>query len=1181
MQFQAHKKQKMQFCRYAATCLAVLAGFLMLSAAAQAQILYGSLTGAVTDPSKATVPGASVEALNVGTGVAKQATTDERGVFLFTDLLPGIYRVTISAPSFSRVVTENVNVAANTVRRVDVQLQLAKTNEAITVEAGTATLQTDRADVSTQLAATQLATLPMTSSAGRNFQALYKFVPGFSMVTEGVSSDGGNPMRAMTGNVNGNSMQGNLTRIDGASNLYIWLPFNAAYVPPAESIESVSVVTNSFDAEQGGAPGAIVSVVTKSGTNQFHGSAFEYHTDNALKAINRFNPAGFRKPKYIMNQYGGAIGGPIKQNKLFFFADWEGLKRRMLASNTKSVINPAGIFDSSGNANFSSSIPAGTDCNVTHVAGCIYDPNTGNANGTGRTAFAGNIIPASRIDPAAKIILGRISTAGFLNSTGATATSNYNSTGSAKMDRDTIDSKVNYLPNSRTMIFGRYSISRATLFDPPVLGQAMGGATGGGQVGTAPSQIQNVGLGGTYTFTARMLADVNVAYTRQRLGATYAPDLDLGNFGVNTLHIPGTNGDTYLAQGTPAFIFTVGGWNGMGNSDTGNPFLFRDNQYVANANLSWMKGRHDLRYGVEYTASGMNHFQPQGGAFQTPRGSFRFSGNVTALSGGKDANGTNSVADYLLGLPTEVGKAVQNANPNSLRWKTWSMYVRDRWQIIPKLTLTYGLRWEYYPFATTDHGGVKLFNPATGNILIGGNGSVPLNDGVDVGHGQVLPRVGLAYRIGSKTVIRAGYGMSADSNNWRFFRNNYPATTNSDVTATATYYPAGSLTGETLVPYPGLTAGIPTVAIPDISSGVIATPNNVNPGNTVPFNFRRGYIHSYNLTLQHEFSGFVAEAAYVGTRGIRTLTNENINAAPINGGNAGRLLYPVANKNWGDFNSLSPDTNSYYDALQTKLTKRLSGGSMIGAIYTFSKAINSDDNEEVSGTFGVDGGYLFWAYPAYRFRNKALASYDRTHNFQFYGVYGLPFGPNKHWAMKGVLGQITGGWQLNWALTKTSGNPLTLKGGGTQINSPGNYQTPDQVGPVRILGGIGPAPITGLSVSCAPTDMSCHYFDPTAFAAVPASQIRFGTAGRNFIRGPGFFNLDASLFKDFKITERVKFQFKMEVFGVTNTPHYGNPGVDVTNTAQFGVITSTLNLAGRGSGLGGERQFWFSGKVTF
>jgi hypothetical protein len=307
MQFRVRKLGMTQFRLCAVTCLAVLAGVLLLSGTAPAQVLYGSLTGAVTDPSKATVPGASVEALNVGTGMAKQTTTDELGVFLFTAMLPGTYRVTISAPNFGRLVTENVIVTANTVRRVDAQLQVAKLNEVITVQAAVATLQTDRADLSTQLQADQIASLPMTSSAGRNFQALYKFVPGFSMVTEGVSSDGGNPMRAMTGNVNGNSMQGNLTRIDGASNLYIWLPFNAAYVPPSESIESVSVVTNSFDAEKGGAPGAIVNVVTKSGTNQFHGSGFEYHTDNALKATNRFNPGGYRKPQYIMNQYGGAI----------------------------------------------------------------------------------------------------------------------------------------------------------------------------------------------------------------------------------------------------------------------------------------------------------------------------------------------------------------------------------------------------------------------------------------------------------------------------------------------------------------------------------------------------------------------------------------------------------------------------------------------------------------------------------------------------------------------------------------------------------------------------------------------------------------------------------------------------------------------------------------------------------
>jgi hypothetical protein len=984
--FSAHTRR-----RITVRLLILLLVALALPRAAHTQVLYGSLTGQVTDQKGAAVPGAKVKAMNLGTGSSKDLATDERGIYLFSGLQPGNYNVTIEAPSFKTLIQENVRVEANTVRRADAELQVAEVKETVVVTDQGAPLQTDRADVNTQLQSKEIENLPITSSAGRNFQALYKIVPGFSAVTEGVSSDGGNPQRTMTGNVNGNSMQANLTRIDGASNAYIWLPFNTAYVPPAESIQSVSIVTNSYDAEQGNANGAAVSVVTKSGTNQFHGSGFEFHTDNALKELNRFNPVGQRNPKYILNQYGLAVGGPIVKNKLFFFTDWEATKRRQLASRTVTVINPAGIFDAAGNANLSAAIGAGTDCNVTHVAGCVYDPNTGNANGTGRLAFAGNIIPASRIDPAAKLMLSRIRSAGFLNNAGVTALNNYNSTGSAKLDRNTNDVKINYVVSDKTTIFGRYSISRALLFDPPTLGDAMGGAAGGGQVGQAPSKIQNVGLGGTYTLSSTIVFDANVGYTRQKLGAQHAPDLDLGDFGVDTLHIPGTNGGGRLTGGTPGFNFTQGGWNGIGNVDTGNPFLFRDNQYVGNVNMSWVRGPHSLRFGFEHTRNAMNHFQPQGGAFQNPRGAFRFTGNVTALNGAPAANKANSLADFLLGLPGEVGKAVQNANPNSLRWKTWSAYARDSWQATPNLTVNYGLRWEYYPFATADHGGVKLFDPATGNTLIGGFGSTPLDDGVDVGHGQFLPRLGIAYRWGSKMVIRAGYGMSADNNNWRFFRNNYPATTNSDVGGTG-FNPAASLTGETLIPYPNLPVGIPFVSVPDLSSGVIAVPNNVNPGSIVPFKFRRGYVHSYNLTLQREIAGFVAEAAYVGTRGIRLLTNENINAAPItavttNGGNNGRPLFIQLGRNFGDVNCLCPDTNSYYDALQTKVTKRLGGGSFIGLVYTLSKAINSDDNEEVSGTFGVPGGFLFWANPAYRNRNKALASSDRTHTLAIYGGY--------------------------------------------------------------------------------------------------------------------------------------------------------------------------------------------------
>lgn len=210
-----------------------------------------------------------------------------------------------------------------------------------------------------------------------------------------------------------------------------------------------------------------------------------------------------------------------------------------------------------------------------------------------------------------------------------------------------------------------------------------------------------------------------------------------------------------------------------------------------------------------------------------------------------------------------------------------------------------------------------------------------------------------------------------------------------------------------------------------------------------------------------------------------------------------------------------------------------------------------------------------------------MATYDRAHSFSFYGSYDLPFGKGQQWAKTGVANAILGGWQTNWLLTYLSGTPFSIIGGGSQINNFGNQQTADQLGPVNILGGIGPAPVTGAGTSCALTDLSCHYFDPSAFAPVPGNQIRYGTSGRNIVRGPGLFNLDASIFRNFRVTERVNLQIRAEMFGVTNTPHYNNPGTDPTNPAQFGVITSTLNQAGRGTGTGGERQTWFAARVSF
>ncbi len=1157
-----------------AVCLTLLLVLLAFAGTGQAQVLYGSLTGNVTDASGAALPGARVEAVNKGTGVAHEATTNDHGIYLFADLLPGVYKVTITAPNFGGVTIEEALLVANTGLRIDAQLKVAQVTEQVTVTAAPPQLQTDRADVHTDLSSRQIEDLPLLASNGRNFQSAYRIIPGVGLLGES-NSAAGNPQRAMSSNINGLSNNNNNTRIDGAMDTYTWLPANVAYIPSADAIQSVNVTTNNFDAEQGMAGGAAANVIIKSGTNQLHGSAYEYHTDNHLRTRNYFRPVAVQavKPKNIFNQYGGTIGGPILKNKLFFFGAYEGTKTRTAGGASRNV-PPLAIRS----GDFSGAIPVGTDCNVTSVAGCIYDPNTGAADGTGRTAFPGNIIPANRLDPAAVKMTALIPAP---NAGGPTSTTNnYIPVGAPLYNLTRYDAKINYVPTSKMTVFGRYSISPSFIFDPPALGDAGGDATGGGQNGNAFSRVQSVALGLTYQLTPSMLLDINGGYTRLRLNAE---NVDINtNFGLDTLLIPGTNGIDHAYGGIPAF--QISNWANLGNANTGNPFIFRDNQYVGNANLSWVKGRHDVRFGMEYYRSGINHFQPQGGTFGTPRGSFSFNGSVTARSGGAAFNNYNSFAQFLLGLPERDGKVVQNVNPNALRFTTWAWYARDRWQVTPQLTLSYGVRWEYYPFATSDHSGAKYFDPTTGNVYIGGIGSVPDDDGVSVGHGMFVPRLGLAYRITNKTVLRAGYGISVDPNNFRALRDTFPNITNMDYTGTSlfgnSFAPSTSLTGTnaTLAPYPGLTTGVVLVPFTGYGTGVIRLPNNVGT-NTVANPFHRGYAQSFNLTLQQEFAGWVAEAGYVGTRGIRIPLGLNINAGPVGGGTAGRLLNanpavcPTANC-WGDLNAVTPFDSSYYDSLQARLTRRLRGGASIGFAYTFSKAIDYGENE----------GAVFHPYPTNWQDNRALAGFDRPHNFQAYGVYELPFGRNKRWAQHGIANALAGGWQLSWIMSRYSGVPLTITTNANASNALGSTNTPDLVAPIVILGNLRHTdPVTGQFVNCALTDPSCQYFQASSFAQVPAGQVRYGTAGRNILRGPGFFDLDTGLLRNFRITERLGFQFKVNAFAITNTPNFGNPGTNISNT-NFGTITGTASgpqFSSEAGNISGQRTFWFAGKITF
>ena len=298
------------------------------------QILHGSLTGSVRDASGAAMPGVRTVLKNSATGQSREISTDESGSYSFSTLLPGLYEVTLSKEGFKTQRESGLNVVINNVTRADAVLQVGAVGESVTVEASVATLQTDRAEVRAEVTSKELLNVPVPP--GRNYQGLFVTIPGFSP-PRNAHSVPANPSRALQFNVNGTSSSSNNTRIDGASSTNVWLPHIVAYVPALESIETVNVVTNSFDAEQGLAGGAAVNVQIKSGTNSLHGSAFEYHNSNATKARPFFLPAGTQMPKLVYNQYGGTVGGPIVKNKLFYFASYEGSRDRQFASSLLSI----------------------------------------------------------------------------------------------------------------------------------------------------------------------------------------------------------------------------------------------------------------------------------------------------------------------------------------------------------------------------------------------------------------------------------------------------------------------------------------------------------------------------------------------------------------------------------------------------------------------------------------------------------------------------------------------------------------------------------------------------------------------------------------------------------------------------------------------------------------------------
>ncbi len=1133
---------------------ATVAAMVAVAPLASAQVLYGSITGNVIDGTGAALPGTTVVAVNAGTGVSRTAATDARGTFNFSDLIPGVYDVTFELAGFKTLAQRGLRVDTNTVRRVDAKLEVSSVSETVEVVSSAAVLQTDRADMITTQTSQQVNNLPLAGSLGRNYQSLMQVVPGASIVrTENgqgeANSVAGSPQRSISFTVNGVSGWNNITRIDGSPVQYVWLPTNTAYVPSPEAIEEVSIVTNSYTAEVGMAGGAAINVIVKSGTNAYRGTGWLYDTDADWRARNPFQTTP-NNPKNVLKQYGANHGGRILRDRLFYFFNVERTTQEVGAGSRLLSIAPASLRpNSAGDVVFPTPEQGGA---------IIYDPAS-NADPALRTPFPNNTVPAARIDQAALYLIDKLPA-----TTGPGYTNNIETTGALDYERTNYDFKLNYSTGNLN-VFGRYGNSPHDINDQYALGEAGGGSAAGGSVGLAVGRTQILGLGGTYVVNSTTLFDANFGLTHQVLGAE-APDLDVKvGLDADKMNIPGTNGPDRLQGGLPSF--QIANWSNLGNDGTGNPFNFRDNQYAFSANLQKQFRAHRVRGGLEWLDQQINHFQPQGGTFQTVRGTFIVSGQSTMLQNAPAPADTrfNSWAAFLLGQPSQAGKVDQLLNPNSIYMATWAAYAQDTWQPTPDLTLSYGLRWEHQLWPRRPDGlGVNRFDPADGYVYVGGEGDTPQDTGGST-EGMFLPRLGATYRLNEKTVFRAGYALGADNTSFVNFRNSYPS-------VFAWAMPTGRFGGadNAFVPATTFRQGLVVPGgAPDTSSGRILLPQNVGT-TTYAEDVERGKVHSFNVAVQREFTRWLTgQAAYVGTRANGQMNFVNVNGAAPGTGNAGRplVLAGLTNVN-SDINVFSPYGDTVYDGLQTVLRARARGAA-VDVAYTLAKVTNYADN--AGGNAAGAGGPRIQYLPE-KERNKGLAGYDRTHNLQVWGVYDLPFGRNGRWATEGASGWIFGGWTVNAIWTVMSGTPIYIvQGTAFNLNAPGSQQIPD-----RLVDDVATFPdhVVGRPPAGDNGD-NYQYFDRSAYGVVniPAGQPqRFGNSPRNTLRGPGFWNVDFGLFRRVEFS-RYSAQFRFEVLNVLNHHNYSNPGNNVSDPLTFGFITSTTGV--------GERNLRLGFRVTF
>jgi Carboxypeptidase regulatory-like domain/TonB dependent receptor len=1139
-----------------------------------AQAVFGSIVGTVTDPTGAVLPNATVVVTDLSKGTTQNVQSNGSGNYTVSRLIPDTYSVKATAQGFDAAQVDNVTVSADSAQQVNLIFQTAGSTQSITVSSSGPALQTDSASVSTVISQRQFQDLP---NQNRNFTTFALLTPGVQRASFNIAATE-NPQGTQALEVNGANYGSLGYLLDGTDNRE---PVDGIIVvnPTLDSVSESRIDTQNFPAEFGGAIAGFVSAQTRSGSNALHGDVFLFRRSDALEARDPFTQAtpdpvtGKLIPSSVYSQFGGSIGGPVIKDKAFFFLDYQGTRQKVGTSLQQNV--PTALVRSTClNA-------ASATCNLTQ--------------------YGGGIISNTLVTPQGRTLLSALPSPNA--GVGDTATNNFVGSGSGNNDGDQADARLDFQVSQNLHAFGRYDFSIFRLFGAPVFGAAGGSGFGlGNTTGTDVVQNQSAAVGFDYAVNTNLLTDFRFGFLAYHVNEN---KFDAGTTPALNAGIPNLNTGTFDTSGSPTYNVNDGSISNFGSQGCNCPL--KESEQVLQLNNNWTKlfGNHTIRFGGDLRYA----FNLRNGSDSNRSGLLTFSNSTGAGSG---------IAAVLEGQVAQFQRFDVYSQTAANRQKRGGFYAQDSWRATPKLTLNYGVRWDIiFPETVNSPGNGGFTDLQAGTIRVAGIGGIGTNGNARVDLLNLGGRFGFAYQVHPTTVIRGAIGQVYDDVGFfgtifgSALTQNIPVVNSENIGSSSGTQPVYSYTGQGGVP--ALPTQAPQLAIP--ANGLIPIQNGIGY-NVRPNKLLLPKVDQFNLSLQQQVGQEMTfTIAYVGNVGERVYPGEtegfNVNVpvlptnradltasdpTPGNPNPPGVLSRdqrrPFFGKFTGsnpvccsqDINFTGPSARETYNALQTTVEQKFAHGFQLLANYTWSRALNYGTTY-----FAIDPQV-----------EKGPSDTNRNQLFVLSGIYELPFGKGKMFANTGGrwMNYIVGGWQLAGTTTYESGLPFTPtysecnqeQDVDTNSGSPGtssdcrpdsNSDSPNK-GFARSVGGFDP------------TTRSRRFFSPVAPLTAEGAQsgpfVRpalgtIGNIGRNSFRGPSDYFADASLFKNFGITERVHGQFQFQAFNVFNHVPLGVPNannsrcIDCT-TGEPGLITS-VDSAVSGSGQPYMRQLQFGAKINF